>query len=593
MASTTELATQWLQWDRNPKTRSEIESLIEAKNDAKLEQLLRTRLEFGTAGLRAAMGAGNSRMNDVTVIQAAQGLAAYLKAVNPSSSTISIAIGHDARHNSERFAELSVNVFLAAGFQVYAFRQIVPTPFVPFAVRHFQCHAGVMVTASHNPKEDNGYKVYWKNGAQIISPIDSGIAAAIEAHLEPQPSSWERLPSLTPVESFDTIFQHYFASLEPLCHHREINVASSVKFTYTAMHGVGTQFTTESLRRFGVEGNSLVYVAEQVQPDPDFPTVAFPNPEEGKSALNLSFATADRNGSRVILANDPDADRLAVAEKQRDGTWRVFTGNHIGALLGWWNLFLHKSANNGSVENVAMLSSAVSSMILRSIAQKEGFLFEETLTGFKWMGSRSEQLMSSTTDQKKIVLFAFEEAIGFMCGTRVFDKDGVTAAAVLAECANYLDAKENGKLLSEKLEDIYTEYGRHTSYNSYVVSRDPVKSKAMFDTMRHLEQGGYPTVVAGAKVLHIRDLTVGFDSREETKKPVLPTSAVSPMITFYFDNNVTLTIRGSGTEPKLKWYSELISTEGGQTDQLLTAFVDQAVKELMRPQEFGFAARPT
>lgn len=584
------LVKQWLSWDRNSVTRAEVENLVEKKDNDNLRRLLSTRMEFGTAGLRAAMGAGTSQMNDVTVIQAAQGLAAYL-AQHYSAADLSergVVIGFDARHNSSRFARLSANVFLSLGVKVYLFRDICCTPFVPFTVRTRRCVAGVMVTASHNPKQDNGYKVYWSNGAQIISPHDAGIAKCIEDNLDPLSSAWETQPGA--LDLLDEIQSEYLASLLSLSTQQEAAAASETKFTYTAMHGVGTRFTTKALEAFGVRKENIVLVAEQVEPDPEFPTVAFPNPEEGKSALNLAMATADRANSRVILANDPDADRLAVAEKQRDGAWRVFTGNHIGALFGWWALECYRRGG-GDLSKAAMVSSAVSSMILRSIASKEGFYFEETLTGFKWMGSRSEVL---EREQGKQVLFAFEEAIGFMCGTRVYDKDGVTAAAVMSDIVHYLEKHEgSGKLLSDKLTDIYATYGFHASYNSYVISRDPRKTQEMFDSMRTLNGGSYPDVVAGAKVKSIRDLSVGLDTSKHDRVAALPSSKVSPMITFFFENGVAMTIRGSGTEPKVKWYSEIISSTSEGMEEQLVSFVTKAVEELMRPAQFGFLARPT
>lgn len=587
-AEITALVEQWLKWDRNAATRAEIEGLVAKSDETTLKRLLGSRMEFGTAGLRAAMGAGNSQMNDVTVIQAAQGLAAYLRASFTSDELTSrgVVVGHDARHNSQRFARLSANVFIAAGIKTFLFGQIVCTPFVPFTVRTRKCVAGVMVTASHNPKQDNGYKVYWSNGAQIISPIDSGIAASIEKNLEPLETAWETQPGA--IDPFLEVSKDYFESLHPLAQFRSLSEASELKLTYTAMHGVGTQFATHSLRTFGIRDENIVLVKEQVEPDPEFPTVAFPNPEEGKSALNLSIATADRNNSRVILANDPDADRLAVAEKLPNGSWKVFTGNHLGALFGWWCLESYKR-KGGDLSNAAMVCSAVSSMILRSMAAKEGFYFEETLTGFKWMGSRSEVL---AREEGKTILFAFEEAIGFMIGTRVFDKDGVTAAGVMAEMVNYLHYKENGKTLNQKLLEIYELYGFHSSYNSYVISKDVVKTREMFDSMRELNKGTYPSEVAGAKVVSIRDLSIGIDTSKPDKVATLPSSKVSPMITFYFDNRVVLTVRGSGTEPKIKWYSEMVSTSAGQEEDL-ERFVNKAIEELVRPAHFGFLARPT
>ena len=532
--------TEWLSLDRNEATRAEIKQLVDCQNYSALRSALLTCMEFGTAGLRAAMGAGFARMNDLTVIQTSQGIADYLQA-NKSSNDISkngIVIGYDARHNSRRFAQRCANVFLAAGFKTHLFRQICPTPFVPSAVKQFGCVAGVMITASHNPKQDNGYKLYWGNGAQIIPPHDANISAAI-SKCTILDSAWGENPiEAGAIDVYDEVFTHFFASLKQEVKHFSLNQASQLKFTYTAMHGVGTAFTVESMKTFGFTvANNIVLVRRQVEPDPDFPTVEFPNPEEGKSALNLSMEAANGAGSTIILANDPDADRLAVAEKLPDGSWKVFTGNELGALFGWWLCYCYKCGDGEAprdMSNCYMLASTVSSRILHSIAIKEGLHFEDTLTGFKWMGSRSEQLV----EEGKTVLFAFEEAIGYMCGTRVFDKDGVTAAGVLAEMATWLQAKEKRTLL-EQLKCVYATYGSHISYNSYVLSTDPSKTRQMFEQIRN--GGEYRKSVAGVEVLSIRDLGTGLDTSRPGNKALLPLSVSSPMITFHLKNCVSLT----------------------------------------------------
>ena len=581
--------TEWLSLDRNAATRAEIKQLVDRQNYSALSSALLTRMEFGTAGLRAAMGAGFARMNDLTVIQTSQGIADYLQA-NKSSNDVSnngIIIGYDARHNSRRFAERCANVFLAAGFKTRLFGQICPTPFVPSAVKQYGCVAGVMITASHNPKQDNGYKLYWDNGAQIIPPHDTNICAAI-SKCTILDSAWGENPiEAGAIDVYDEVFTHYFSSLKQEVKHFALNQASQLKFTYTAMHGVGTAFTVECMKTFGfTEANNIVLVKQQVEPDPDFPTVEFPNPEEGESSLNLSMEAASEAGSTIILANDPDADRLAVAERLPDGGWKVFTGNELGALFGWWLCYCYKYGEGEAprdMSNCYLLASTVSSRILHSIAMQEGLHFEDTLTGFKWMGSRSEQLVK----EGKTVLFAFEEAIGYMCGTRVFDKDGVTAAGVMAEMATWLQAKEQ-RTLVEQLEYVYATYGSHISYNSYVISKDSLKTRQMFEQIRN--GGKYCKRVAGVEVLSIRDLGTGLDTARPDHQALLPLSISSPMITFHLKNCVTLTIRSSGTEPKIKWYSEIISNDANARE-ILVEMVDTAVQELMRPNHFGFEMR--
>lgn len=367
-----------------------------------------------------------------------------------------------------------------------------------------------MVTASHNPKDDNGYKVYFDNGAQIISPHDKGIADAIEKNLEPRDYVWqldEMAANALLTDPFDQVYHDYFEELKSICFHRHMNESSPIKFVYTAMHGVGYEFSREAFKSFGLA--PFVPVKEQIEPDPEFPTVKFPNPEEGKSALDLAIKTANENNVSIILANDPDADRLAIAEKlPTSGEWKIFNGNETATLLGWWIWMNYKQKNAhktpDELKSVYMLYSTVSSHILKSIADKEGFSCEDTLTGFKWMGNLAHNLINSN----KTVLFSFEEAIGFMCNTKVLDKDGISAEAVAAELAVYLHQVEN-RTLNEKLEWIYEQYfiinsffssnnlnlniihlnsyGFHCSNNSYYLSYELENTNKMFHRLRHFD----------------------------------------------------------------------------------------------------------
>ncbi|KAH9505243.1 Phosphoglucomutase-2 [Bulinus truncatus] len=543
----------WLKWDKNEKSRLAIKELVD-KNDFKsLKKLLLNRMEFGTAGLRARMGPGNAQMNDLTIIQTTQGLVKYLQSTQPDVGDKGVVVGFDGRHNSNHWSKIVATILVNAKIKVYLFSKMCPTPYVAFGVRAFKAACGIMITASHNPKEDNGYKVYWDNGAQIISPHDKGISQGILDSLEPEESSWNvKILDASKELIFDpldeTIRRYNDASLS-LCYLREKNQNCPVPITYTAMHGVGYQYIQHIFKAYGFK--EPIPVAEQVQPDPDFPTVKYPNPEEGEGALKLSIETADKNKSKVIVANDPDADRLAVAERTESG-WRVFTGNEIGALLGWWCWISWRQLNpQVSLSDVYMLSSTVSSKILESIAKKEGFNFIETLTGFKWMGNKTDELLK----QGKHVLFAFEEAIGFMCGSFVIDKDGVTAAAVISELVNHVYS--NNSSLSNQLDIIYKLYGYHMSQNSYFICHDAKTIHDMFERLRNYDgPKQYPKKCGAYEISHVRDLTVGYDSATPDNKPLLPTSKSSQMITFTFANGCVATLRTSGTEPKIKYYAE-------------------------------------
>lgn len=438
------------------------------------------------------MRAGYNGMNEMVVIQTAQGLMNYVRQCYPDAEDQQrgVVFGYDGRHQSKRFAELSAGIFLRANIPVYLYSRTVATPLVPFAVLEKRCLAGVMVTASHNPKEDNGYKVYWTNGAQIISPHDKNIQTSILENLIPAEGEgvWRGIDGLQvmdPYEEMEALYMQKLLGNIPQRFREEFNAKSDVEFVYSAMHGVGYPFVERGFEV--VQLRAPVAVPEQQFPDPEFPTVKYPNPEEGKSSLELSMRLADERGVTRILANDPDADRLAYAEKVPQLGWKVFTGNELGALLGWWAIQCYKANNPGQgMEKCCMLASTVSSKVLRSMARVEGFRFEETLTGFKWMGNRAVEAMARGEE----VLFAFEEAIGFMFSPVVLDKDGVSAAVHLATMACYLSGAEHGKSLYEKLQEIYVKYGIHCSVVSYYLCYDSELIERMFEKIRNLKGEG-------------------------------------------------------------------------------------------------------
>ncbi|CAO3664381.1 unnamed protein product [Umbelopsis vinacea] len=590
------LVDEWLRLDCNPETRAEIQALWDANRLADLKQRLGSRIEFGTAGLRARMEAGFSRMNDLTIIQASQGLAKYVLENVKNAKEKGVIVGHDHRHHSETFARLTAAVFLSLGFKVWFFRQLVHTPLVPYTVKKLGGAAGIMITASHNPKDDNGYKVYWENACQIIPPHDSGIAACINENLEPW--IWDEKMALESPQSQDPakqgVIESYFQELSSLSAFRADNEASDLKFVYTAMHGVGTPYAKRSFEVFGLK--PFIPVKEQVEPDPDFPTVAFPNPEEGKGALALAIKCAEENNARIILANDPDADRLAIAEKQPSGEWVVFTGNQIGTILGGATLERVKLSGEPT-DKLAMLASTVSSKFLAKLAEVNGFLFEETLTGFKWIGNRAQEL----EDKGYNAIFAFEEAIGFTVGKVVRDKDGVSALGFFAEWAVHLHNR--GQTANDYLESLYKEYGYFVTDNSYFICHDPQTIKRIFVRMRfgdHPEGSldgkcqyklNYPATIGGHKVIGIRDLTIGYDSATPDHQPTLPVSSSSEMITFKLENGCVFTIRTSGTEPKIKYYCELSGPSAEQARNDLKVVVNAIGNELMESEKNGLEAR--
>jgi len=350
--------------------------------------------------------------------------------------------------------------------------------------------------------------------------------------------------------------------------------------TYSAMHGVGGAYTRRAFEAFGLPA----YAATEAQqePDPMFPTVAFPNPEEGKGALALAIETAEAHGSRLILANDPDADRLAVAEKNSEGEWRMFTGNELGTLLGhWqWRKYETRKASGVSALPAAMLASTVSSKQLRAVAEAEGFLFEETLTGFKWMGNRTQELRDAGYE----VIFSFEEAIGFCNGDLVKDKDGVAASAVFTEMA--LQLAKDGVTVGEHLEALGQKYGHFVTDNHYAICHDPAITDRIFSRLRG--DGEYLKQCGGYQVKHIRDLTTGFDSSQADNAATLPSDPSSHMITYTFENGAVATLRTSGTEPKIKYYVEVAGTPGQSKEdarELARQMRASFVTEFLQPEE--------
>lgn len=593
-----DLIKQWLAWDCwSSRSFAAIENLVMEKNWPELERLMMKRLKFGTAGIRGRMGNGFSQMNDLVIIQTSQGLAEYVrKAYNTAECALKAGavIGFDARHNSARWASLTARVFLKAGFKVYLFDSITPTPFVPFTVQQAKAAIGIMITASHNPKEDNGYKVYWSNGPQIKPPHDKNILHSIIENLKPkedQDSFSDDLSDfkenlINPKVYADT----YYNTLKGLLYDELMNSNFKLKIVYSAMHGVGSSFID---RAFATANFSpVVHVHEQKDPDPEFPTVPFPNPEEGKSALNLSMKRAEDNDSIYIMANDPDADRLAIAELV-DGTWKIFNGNEIGTLLAWWQLQVHnqKFGEHFVPKDLILIASTVSSKMLGAIAKKEGLTFYETLTGFKWMANQAWDLESS--DHSKKVLLAYEEAIGFMCGTQVLDKDGISAALRAAELMAFLDTKE--LTLSQKLKELYIEYGYHCNRTSYFIINDNQITAKIFHRLRNFKgsPNTYPSELAQGKfkVVSVRDLTTGYDSSTDDNKAVFPSDPGSQMITFTFSNGVIATLRTSGTEPKLKYYAEYCGspeeTDWNRIEKELESLVHHLTVEFIQVEENG------
>ncbi|GIL73722.1 hypothetical protein Vretimale_5391 [Volvox reticuliferus] len=594
------LVQRWLVWDKDEQSRSYILELLESGRLDLLTELLGSRLEFGTAGLRGKLGPGTSRMNAVVVQQTAQGLCRYLQEQCPDKlAQGGIVVGYDGRHGSLEFARITAGVFISAGFRVALFGSMVPTPFVAAGVVELGAAAGVMVTASHNPKEYNGYKVYWGNGCQIIPPHDAGIAAAIAANLNmwSLPLEAELLGSPLLSDPWDIVTSRYYRRLvglrylPPAGAERSQALEALGRPVYTPLHGVGAEAL---LKAFQVMDLPTPYVVpEQRDPDPEFPTVMFPNPEEGKGTWSMSFQAGVQQGAKLVLANDPDADRLCVAERRPElpGGWRVFSGNEIGTLLAHW-VWTNFQRRHPEVpaSRCVMLASTVSSQLLGAMATVEGFRFVPTLTGFKWLGSKALQLEQ---EEGAVVLFAFEEAIGFMLGAMYRDKDGISAAATFTELAAHTYG--SGHTLDELLQELYGKYGYFDYRSGYFISDRPDKTfRVIFSELRGGGGAGgsgaaarYASTIGGVPVLHVRDLGTGLDTSQADRRAVLPWQSGDMMITYTLQGDATLTLRASGTEPKLKYYLEVRGRDPTETGPLADKLVAALAEELVGVTRHG------
>ncbi|WCN07096.1 phospho-sugar mutase [Streptomyces sp. M92] len=512
-------AHAWLAEDPDSDTRAELATLIDAEDRTELTARFAGTLQFGTAGLRGELGAGPMRMNRAVVIRAAAGLAAYLKKQGDENGLV--VIGYDARHKSEDFARDTAAVMTGAGLRAAVLPRPLPTPVLAFAIRHLGAVAGVEVTASHNPPRDNGYKVYLGDGSQIVPPADADIAAEIDAVRSlndvPRPTTgWQTLG--------DDVLDAYLARTDAVLAPDSPRTARTV---YTAMHGVGKDTLLAAFARAGFPAPALV--TEQADPDPDFPTVAFPNPEE-PGAMDLAFAKARATtpAPDLVIANDPDADRLAVAvpvpapEKAGDGTdWRMLRGDEVGALLA-----AHLVARGA---HGTFAESIVSSSLLGRIAEKAHLPYEETLTGFKWI-ARVDGLR-----------YGYEEALGYCVDPEgVRDKDGITAALLITELASTLKAQN--RTLLDLLDDIAVEHGLHATDQLSV----RVEDLSLIAAAMHRLRAQPPTRLAGLPVTNAEDLTRGTDT-------LPPTDGLR-----YTLDGARVIVRPSGTEPKLKCYLEVV-----------------------------------
>ncbi|MEO1481968.1 MAG: phospho-sugar mutase [Myxococcota bacterium] len=549
----------WMARDPDPETREEVNALLEAGDHEGLVERFLGRLEFGTAGLRGVLGGGPNRMNRLVVIESSLGFGRYVMETVDNAAERGIVIAYDGRRKSDVFARDAAAAFAHVGLNVHLFPREMPTPAGAFAVKHLDAAAGVIITASHNPPEYNGYKAYWENGAQIISPVDTGVAKAIDqVAKDPLPEmSFEAARSSGRVTLIDeSVIGAYLDGVAgQLIHGSEGDRSLSV--AYTPLHGVGAELASKAMTRAGFE--NFVIAESQREPDGEFPTVRFPNPEE-PGAMDAVLALAEESGADIAFANDPDADRLAVAVRDGDA-FRMLTGDEIGTLLA-------SDLLSQAPKDSAVATTIVSSSLLGRMAESRGVAYFETLTGFKWIanGNIERQKRGET------FLFGYEEALGYTIGDNVRDKDGIVAMVAFAEMTAVLRAQ--GRSVLDQLYDVYREHGVVvTKQKSLRLPPGPPVGRTL--------RAHPPTAIGGRAIVETDDLAAQTRTRADGTSSSLELPP-SDVLVYRLDGDARVIVRPSGTEPKLKCYylvrravdgdaREAEHAAHGELDELLAA----------------------
>ena len=537
-------AKQWLAPEFDKETKKAIEKMLDDKDKTNLVEAFYKDLEFGTGGLRGIMGAGSNRMNIYTVGMATQGLANYLKKNFSDKPQISVVVCHDCRNNSRLFAETVANIFSANNIKVYLFDDMRPTPECSFAIRHFKCQSGVNITASHNPKEYNGYKAYWEDGAQVLAPHDKGIIDEVEK-VKVSDVKFNGNKSLIQIigEEVDKVYLDMVKtiSIDP----EVIKRQKDLKIVYTPLHGTGMKLIPRSLKLWGF--NNVHCVEEQMVRSGNFPTVVSPNPENGE-ALTLALRDAKAIDADIVMASDPDADRVGMACKNDKGKWVLINGNQT-CLLFLYYIITNRIKTGKMQPNDFIVKTIVTTEVIKKIADKNHIEMRDCYTGFKWIAN---EIRKSEGKQKYIG--GGEESYGFMAQDFVRDKDAVSACSLLAEICAY--AKDQGKTLYELLLDIYLEYGFSKEFTINVVK--PGKSgadeiKAMMENYRN----NSPKEIAGSKVVCTKDFKTLQQRDENGVITPLDMPEPSNVLQWFCADGTKVSVRPSGTEPKIKFYLEV------------------------------------
>ena len=546
LAQVTEKANKWLGAEYDEETRAAVKAMLENDDKTELIESFYKDLEFGTGGLRGIMGAGSNRMNIYTVGAATQGLSNYLKVAFADLPEIKVVVGHDVRNNSRKFAEIVADIFSANGIKVYLFDSCRPTPEISFAIRHLGCQSGVIITASHNPKEYNGYKAYWNDGAQMIAPHDVNTIKYVNEVTDVKDIKFQGDKSKIEIigENIDKVYLDKIKtlSLSP----EAIQKHHDMKIVYTPIHGTGMKLIPRSLRNFGF--TNIIGVPEQEVESGDFPTVASPNPEE-PSAMAMGIAKAKETGAEIVMASDPDADRIGVVIRDNNGEYVLINGNQIALIF--LNYLMTRNAELGKLTGKEyIVKTIVTTETIKSIADAQHIKMYDCYTGFKWIANIMRE-----NEGKARYLGGGEESYGFLVEDFVRDKDSVSAISIMAEIAAW--AKEKGLNMIEMLQDIYLKYGFSREKGISLVRKGKSGAEEIAAIMKQFRENP-PKELAGSKVSTIKD----YQTLKQTNALTGETSdlempVTSNVLQYFTEDKTKVSIRPSGTEPKIKFYIEV------------------------------------
>lgn len=546
LAFVTEKAQSWLKGDYDAATKEEVQQMLDSEDKSKLVDAFYKDLEFGTGGLRGIMGAGSNRMNIYTVGSATQGLSNYLLKEFADLNEIKVVIGHDCRNNSRKFAEISADIFSANGIKVYLYEDLRPTPEISYAIRKLGCQSGIMITASHNPKEYNGYKAYWNDGAQVLGPHDKNIIAEVNRISSVDDIRFKGNNKLIEIigKDMDKAFINEVRKL--VLSPEAIERQHDIKMVYTPIHGTGITLVPDALKAIGF--TRIIHVPEQDVISGDFPTVVSPNPEE-PAALDLAIKKAMETDAALVMATDPDGDRIGTAIRDKDGNFMLVNGNQT-MLIYLYYLMNRREELGLLTSKEYVVKTIVTTELVKDIAKKKGIELFDCYTGFKWIA----EIIRKNEGVKKYI-GGGEESYGFLAGDFVRDKDSVSACTLFAEIAAW--AKDNGKTMYQLLEEIYLEYGYSKEVGISLVRKGKEGADEIEAMMKNFRANPMRSI-GGSPVTLIKDfakLEATDYVRNEQIALEMPTT--SNVIQYFTEEGTKLSIRPSGTEPKIKFYIEV------------------------------------